>query len=119
MRMLAVGAALALVAARPAWGAGPVQLACQLEQKKHYEVALNESAGTASFILKETGYANSVPAAFTPSIISWTDHVHQGSAEFRVDRATLSFTEIEAYNGQLVGQSVGTCALMPAPKNKI
>lgn len=103
--------------------ADPTYLQCTLAMDDRpgvtsFEVTLNEAANTASYIISETGAAErNLPAIFTARDVTFTKTGTHGMVTlYRVDRATLEFTDDLRANGQRVWSRHGICMVAELPQ---
>jgi hypothetical protein len=111
-------AAAAVGLAAPAF-AEPVYLECTLVTPSNgrvmlVDVTLNEDAGTASFLMRETGWApRNMPALFTARDVTINQTSSLGDTNiYTVDRTTLAFVEDNRVGEKSIFKRQGTCSVV-------
>lgn len=105
-----------------------VYLECTLAEASgqgliHLDLTLNEEAGSAGFVIKETGWSpQKMTAAFTPRDVTFSTPLSARLAatmsnQYRIDRTDLSFSE-ENRVGDKSFWRRGKCALAPKIERK-
>jgi hypothetical protein len=105
--------------------ATPVYLLCPISSEDgknavNIDLTLNEETGTASYFVKETGSSvANVPAAFTPTVVSWertlVPHV---TMRHSVDRTTLTYQEVIYVASKPTDSRTGTCVISKIKQRK-
>lgn len=124
--IIAVGG-LSLAGAQTAH-AETVYLECTLAEANgkgliHLDLTLNEEAGSAGFVIKETGWSpQKMTAAFTPRDVTFSTPLSARLAatmsnRYRIDRTDLSFSEENRVGDESFWRR-GKCALAPKIERK-